>query len=489
VSAIAVDIKVNKKIKQLALKLGKKLPTLIFYVFVGIVASLGLTLFFYWSLSLNSSFYTLINTTKNEPVYLFSYLGLTLGTIILFGINVPLFIHRWRKYGLPKFQTQAGSGLGVLVGLFASACPVCGSLILSAIGLTAGLAAFPFQGLELKALSFLLMALSLFLTGRELRRFSKGVGECPVPKDPSLKAKDIPLVLLFVNLFFVLVFLGLPFLRQEPFIFAYFKQTEEVNPLYAKATSEVLPAEGFSSKISLKNSVLELIENGVIDKGKFEELYTDQEQYTTELEDLLNQPSEKPILLTKENYDYYLNLLWALGLANYMSTNEKSPIQGSSLFRFSSTGGWILGKAKNGGEYFNKFKIVELTADQEELVTRIASNTYRPCCNNSTFFQDCNHGSALLGVLQLGASQGLSEDELYKEALAFNSFWFPDTYIQINLYLKLNKGIKWEDANPKEVLGFNMSSASGWGKNIVSEITKIPGLVPRVPISTDGCGV
>ena len=41
------------------------------------------------------------------------------------------------------------------------------------------------------------------------------------------------------------------------------------------------------------------------------------------------------------------------------------------------------------------------------MVISIAKNAYRSCCDNSTFFQDCNHGWALLGLLQLGAGQGL----------------------------------------------------------------------------------
>src|SRR3546814_21071392 len=79
---------------------------------------------------------------------------------------------------------------------------------------------------------------------------------------------------------------------------------------------------------------------------------------------------------------------WPLGLANYMSANESSPMNGDSLYNFASTGGWTLGKEQNGGAYFNKFRIVELTPEQVALVTQVAKSTYRPCCHNSTFFQD-----------------------------------------------------------------------------------------------------
>ena len=207
-------------------------------------------------------------------------------------------------------------------------------------------------------------------------------------------------------------------------------------------------------------------------------IYQDRGGLPRELTDVLDISSADPVLLTKENANYYVNLMWPLGLANYMSSNKESPINGKSLFNFASTGGWNLGKEENGGAYFNKFKIVELTTEQEALVTAIAQNTYRPCCNNSTFFQDCNHGSALLGLLQLGASQGLTEDELYREALAFNSFWFPDNYIQTALYFKAVENRDWENVNPKEVMGKDFSSISGWSGNVAKKVSEL-GLLPQ----------
>jgi hypothetical protein len=90
-------------------------------------------------------------------------------------------------------------------------------------------------------------------------------------------------------------------------------------------------------------------------------------------------------------------------------------------------------KSDEGGDYYNQFEILALTPEQDELVKRVAKNIYRPCCGNSTACRDCNHGAAMLGLLQLGAAQGLSEEELYDEALAFNSFWFPDNYQKMAL--------------------------------------------------------
>ncbi|KKS78635.1 MAG: hypothetical protein UV53_C0029G0001, partial [Candidatus Azambacteria bacterium GW2011_GWE1_42_9] len=106
---------------------------------------------------------------------------------------------------------------------------------------------------------------------------------------------------------------------------------------------------------------------------------------------------------------------------------------------------------------------ITLTPEQRALVERVSKNIYRPCCNNSTYFPDCNHGMAMLGLLELMASQGIGEDEMYKTALQVNLFWFPDQYATIAKYLE-SKGKKFQDADAKEILGVNYSSGSGYAK-------------------------
>jgi len=85
----------------------------------------------------------------------------------------------------------------------------------------------------------------------------------------------------------------------------------------------------------------------------------------------------------------------------------------------------------------------------------------------------------MLGLLELMASQGVSESDMYKTALAVNSYWFPDTYLIIAKYLKEKKNINWEDADPKEILGSNYSSASGY-QNILSQVV--------LPVNNQGQG-
>ena len=92
-----------------------------------------------------------------------------------------------------------------------------------------------------------------------------------------------------------------------------------------------------------------------------------------------------------------------------------------------------------------------------------------------------------LDCFQLGASQGLDEAELYREALAFNSFWFPVNYIKTALYLKIFEGLQWHDADPVEILGFSFSALSSWRNNVEAPLSTISGVIPP-PQGGVGCG-
>src|SRR3989344_6369017 len=137
---------------------------------------------------------------------------------------------------------------------------------------------------------------------------------------------------------------------------------------------------------------------------------------------------------------------------------------------FASTGGWTLARGPSTGsgqgdamEHYNMHSLVTVTPERQALVEKVSKNISRPCCGNSTHFPDCNHGIAMLSLLEILASQGVGEDEMYKAALAVNSYWFPDTYQTIAVYMQ-QKGIAWENVSPKEVLGVDYSSASGFAR-------------------------
>jgi len=253
--------------------------------------------------------------------------------------------------------------------------------------------------------------------------------------------------------------------------------------LLREAAAQVLPERGHRSKVKLGDSVVKLVRTGVIDPEKFAALYASRGGVSGELADVLGKRSVAPILLTRQNAAFYVNVLWPLGLANRMHANRASPLSGEQLHSFASTGGWTLGSLPSGGYYFNRFSVVALSPSQEALVVEVARHSFRPCCDNSTYFQDCNHGSALLGLLALGAAQGLSEADLYREALAFNSFWFPDVYVPTAIYFEAVKGVPWRDVDARTVMSAAYSSASGWRANVVKELAA-RGILPR-PDGTD----
>lgn len=245
----------------------------------------------------------------------------------------------------------------------------------------------------------------------------------------------------------------------------------------------IAPPEGVILPAKWGNLGQKLAEAGAIDEVKLKAIYEQRGQFTPEYQNLLTGADNGQLKITRENSGYILNLLWALGLANknpILDSGEMTDKKYGGAGGFASTAGWTLAK-DNPMNYYSRYELIILTDEQQKLVDEISKNIYRPCCNNSVHFPDCNHGMAMLGLLELMASQGANEQEMYQAALKVNSYWFPDTYIVIATYMK-NKGIDWKDVSSKEMLGFAYSSASGFAK--------ISAQVPRPKQQGGGgCGV
>lgn len=247
----------------------------------------------------------------------------------------------------------------------------------------------------------------------------------------------------------------------------------------AYVSEEVNPSEGIQTKIVLGDAVPRMVALGIIDVAKIEALYNNRGGVPPEEMKLLTSTSSTALIVNADNATWLVNLLWPLGLANHLEVNNQSPIAGKDVGNYASTGGWSLGTAATGGGYFNKYPLIPLTPAQEKRVQQIAESTYRPCCDNSSFFQDCNHGSAAMGIIELGVSEGLSDADIDQTLLAFNSFWFPHNYVEIALYFNVVKNTDWKDVDPQVALSKQYSSLSSWMKNIDGPVQKIPGLIPQ----------
>ncbi|MBI2604398.1 MAG: hypothetical protein HYW56_02535 [Candidatus Harrisonbacteria bacterium] len=245
----------------------------------------------------------------------------------------------------------------------------------------------------------------------------------------------------------------------------------------------VLPAGGVELPVQWRDIGRRLVASGVIDKEKFLEIYADRGGLTDEESQLLDGEVSGNLRITQQNAGMLLNLLWAFGLANKNPVLTDGPMVDEAYGgagNFASTGGWTIARG-DAMEHYAAHEFVTLTPAQQQMVERVAKGIYRPCCGNSTYFPDCNHGMAMLGLLELMAAQGVSESDMYRAALAVNSFWFPDTYLTIATYMQ-HRGTAWKNVDPKDALGADFSSATGY-RRVMQEVA------PPQKRSGGSCGV
>ena len=234
--------------------------------------------------------------------------------------------------------------------------------------------------------------------------------------------------------------------------------------MVAALKQEVLPQKGYITSLKWKDLISQLLEAGAIDKQKYGE----------EAKFLEKDPNDN-IEINEANAHFMVNTLWALGLVNKSKILDEGPMRGEGIetANMASTGGWTLGN-KTAMELYSSTPIIPLTDQQQELVKRIAENVFRPCCGNSTYFPDCNHGMAALGYIELAVYNGLSEQQIYKDLLVFNSFWFPQNYVEMAVYFD-KQGTKWKNVDPKLALSANYSSAQS-AQRIKQSIQSVPGV-------------
>ena len=312
-------------------------------------------------------------------------------------------------------------------------------------------------------------------------------------------SKYILILLLLLSLAGNAGFLGFVYLKREA-LFNNNKATEttvvpKTNAVPAKTQDnlfdETNPTGGVDLGVSLGNLGPKMITGGVIDLTKFKSAYASSGSNLSEQdESTLTEGTTEKLKITGDNSYFLLNFFWAVGLYNkskILTGGEMMSYGGSAgIGNFASTGGWTLGKDV-ATKYYGKGSLIKLTVLQEALVAEVASNIYRPCCNNSTAFPDCNHGMALLGLLELMASQGSSKDQMYTAAKYVNAYWFPGNYYDLARYFRLKEGKRFADIDAKILLSKEYSSAQG-SQNVKKWLVE-KGVIEEPPASGRGCGV
>ncbi len=454
--------------------------------------ALSVSIFF---LLLFLNFFLLTRTTTweqymsgNSRMFLFWSISLSILNNLLIAVAVTFLIYIVEmKRKLTKVE-----GTSPLVSTFLSlisvGCTVCGGFLLPLVGVAASLTAFPFQGLEIKVLSILLLLFSL----SEFSKRITGVFIRPGNRISHLKKYK----LLYASLFAVVLVYSFPRLpygvKQKLGIKSSAKTVVTTTTDQTRDTifDEINPEAGYEINASYGDLGPRMLEMGVIDFAKFKETYEKGGQpLTAEQVDILTKSSNKKVKITRDNSYFLLNFFWAAGLANKSKALTEGDIQKygeGQVGNFASTGGWTLAKG-NPMDYYAKETLIQMTSEQEQLSEKVASNVYRPCCGNSTAFPDCNHGMALLAILQLMAANGATENQMYEGAKYFNAFFFPGNYYDLALYFKNKEGKSFKEVDNRILLSNEFSSGSGW-QNAKKWLAD-KGIIKEPPKQGGGCGV
>src|SRR3989338_3137838 len=369
------------------------------------------------------NYFLLLRTTTwekflqdNPRWFVFASVNLTILNNFLIALAITFFIYLLEKKRSIAVGETSSSLVSTFLSIVSVGCTVCGGFLLPLVGIAASLSALPFYGIEIKVISIVVLLVSLNILIKRTNVI--------LEKPASPVKKYAPLIISLLAL--VVVY--------------------EIASTYRDLGPK-------------------LIEMGVIDFEKFKAIYEKNGQPLTQEQLLiLTKGLDKKIKITRENSYFLLNFFWAFGLANkskVLTQGDMTKYGKDQVGNFASTGGWTLAK-DNPMNYYAKRAIVPLTATQEQMVAEVSGNIYRPCCNNSTAFPDCNHGMALLGVLELMAADGASEGEMYEAAKYFNAFFFPGNYYDLALYFKNKEGKSFRQVDSKILLGKDYSSASGW---------------------------
>lgn len=258
----------------------------------------------------------------------------------------------------------------------------------------------------------------------------------------------------------------------------------------ASLMEQVNPAEGFLLPVVLGDLGPKLLETGAIDYHRFVQTYYRAGRPLTEEQlAILTEGNDEPLVINSEDAYFLLNLLWAFGLTNQNVLLTEGPMMQYSqgdVGRFASTGGWTLGQ-RPATELYSSAAIVTLTAEQQQRVEAVATGVYRPCCNNHTAFADCNHGMAMLGLLELMAAQGATEDEMFEAAKHVNAFWFPQQAVESAVFFKVVMNLDYADVDGRMATGPEVFS--GFGFRSIHQWLVDNGELEQAPSSGSGCGL
>jgi hypothetical protein len=253
---------------------------------------------------------------------------------------------------------------------------------------------------------------------------------------------------------------------------------------------QVNPKDGYTLPVSMGDLGPQMVKAGVIDRDLFIQIYEQAGQPLTDSQmAMLDGTYAEKVVMNRQNAYFLLNFFWAIGLSSKNPILDTGPIQQNdktAYDSYASTGGWTLA-TRPVKDIFSALDLLQLTPAQQKRVEEAASVIYRPCCDNPTHFPDCNHGMAMLGLLELMASQNASLDEMFSAAKYVNAFWYQQQTLEQAVYFLKAEGSKYKDIDAKFILGPKFSSGTGFAR--LHQTLSQNGLLPQSGGSGGSCGV
>ena len=253
---------------------------------------------------------------------------------------------------------------------------------------------------------------------------------------------------------------------------------------------QINPPGGYALPITYGDIGPQLLAAGAINYDRYQQVYEQAGQpLTAAQQTILQDGSDAQIVINQESAYFLLNFFWAFGLTNQNPVLTEGPMMQKGedqIGRFASTGGWTIGTKQATDLYASK-AIITLSPEQQTRLEEVASAVYRPCCNNPTIFPDCNHGMAMLGLLELLAFQDATVDKMFEAAKYVNAYWFPQQTLEIALFHKTGQDLDFSKVDSQEVVGPTFSSGSGF--QAVHQWLTENGVLEGTSGSGSSCGV
>ena len=212
----------------------------------------------------------------------------------------------------------------------------------------------------------------------------------------------------------------------------------------------VVPPNGVSISIKWEGFLEKLKMEGVIELPLLDEQLSNIRGHGLTIEEQsVFQYSSNTIRIDPELQSFLLVIFAAFGFSNnntlldehsYMLENQSSSV----------------GYAK-----YNSVEILKFNSEQQQLVEDISLNSYVPCCNNPILVPNSYYGYANLGLIEFLVYKGITRDEIFKILLTFNSYWFPDQYLDVAVFLE-KQGQIWTQINSTKIMGYSYSSLEGY---------------------------